>query len=103
MDKGEVCETDDPSASEWESAGVGTSATWGDGRRGDAELCWDKGEVWCVRLSMIEAVWGRVGVAWVLMPAANFGDGSIVEEALVDKGECAGMAFGALRPEEVGR
>jgi hypothetical protein len=54
-------------------------------------------------LSMVEAVWGRVGVVWVLMPAANFGDGSIVEEALVDKGEGAGMAFDALRPEEVGR
>ena len=37
------------------------------------------------------------------MPAANFGDGSIVEEALLDKGECTDMAFGALRPEEPGR
>lgn len=39
----------------------------------------------------------------MLIPAANFGDGGIVEDALVDKGERTGMAFDALRPEEVGR
>jgi hypothetical protein len=37
------------------------------------------------------------------MPVANFGDGSTEEEALVDKGDCAGMGFDPLRPEEAGR
>lgn len=39
----------------------------------------------------------------MLMPMANFGDGSTVEEALVDKGDCACMGFDPLSPEEVGQ
>jgi hypothetical protein len=37
------------------------------------------------------------------MPTASFGDGGTVEEAMVDKGDCAGVGFNPLRPEEVGR
>ena len=45
-----------------------------------------------------------MGVVWVLLPAAIFGDGGMTaEEAIVDGGDCAGIKFDALRPEEVGR
>lgn len=45
-----------------------------------------------------------MGVVWVLLPAAIFGDGGMTaEEATVDGDDCAGIKFDALRPEEVGR
>jgi hypothetical protein len=45
-----------------------------------------------------------MGVIWVLLPAAIFGDGVMAaEEATVDEGDCAGMKFDALRLEDVGR
>jgi hypothetical protein len=44
-----------------------------------------------------------MGVDWVLLPAAIFGDGGMTgEEATVDGGDWAGMKLDALRPEEVG-
>lgn len=40
----------------------------------------------------------------MLLPAAIFGDGGMTAElATVDGGDCAGIEFGALRPDEVGR
>jgi len=40
----------------------------------------------------------------VLLPAAIFGDGGMTaEETIVDGGDCVGMKFDALRPEEAGR
>ena len=40
----------------------------------------------------------------MLLPAAIFGDGGITaEETTVVEGDCAGIKFNALRPEEVGR
>jgi hypothetical protein len=45
-----------------------------------------------------------MGLLWVLLPAAIFGEeGITAEEAIVDGGDCAGIKFEALRPEEVGR
>jgi hypothetical protein len=41
-----------------------------------------------------------MGVACVTIPVARFGDGDTVE---VDKGNCDGMEFNPLRPEDVGR
>ena len=39
----------------------------------------------------------------MLLPGASFGDGGMTaEEATVDEGDCAGIKFDALRPEEVG-
>jgi hypothetical protein len=45
-----------------------------------------------------------MGVVWVLLPAAIFGDrGMTAEEATVDGGDCAGIKLDTLRPEDVGR
>ncbi len=40
----------------------------------------------------------------MLLPAAIFGDGGMTaEEVTVDGGDCVGIKFDALRPEEVER
>jgi hypothetical protein len=45
-----------------------------------------------------------MGEVWGLLPAAIFGDGGMTaEEVTVDEGDCAGIKFDPLRPEEVGR
>jgi hypothetical protein len=37
------------------------------------------------------------------MLAASFEDVGTLEESMADKGDCAGMEFDPLRPEEAGR
>jgi len=93
-----------PGTCEWESDEVGMSAACGNGRGGGIEICWDDRRVCGVGSWIIEAGCRRTGVVWVLLPAAIFWYGGMTaEEATVDGGDCVGIKFDALRPEEVGR